>query len=120
MGVFGLLLAAIGIYGLTAFVVSRRAREMAIRLALGATEARVARLTLRQTWGAPAIGMVVGLGIAGAFSIVAGRFVPGVRAGDPVVFVLVPAVLLGVAMLAVVAPLRRMLGGSPMAKLREE
>lgn len=120
MGVFGLLLAMVGIYGVTAFVVSRRAREFAIRVALGATLRDVARLVVWQGGRAPLVGMVIGLAAAFAFSLFVGKVVIGVQAGDPVVFVAVPAMLAAVSMVAMLAPLRLLARTSPMTKLREE
>jgi hypothetical protein len=120
MSLFGLLLAGIGIYGVTAFVVSRRARELAIRFALGATARQVTRLVLWQGGRAPLAGMLVGLIVALGASVFIGKVVIGVRAGDPVVFVAVPLVLALMALLAMAAPLRRHARSAPMARLRDD
>lgn len=119
MGFFGLLLALVGIYGLTAFLVSRRSREMAIRMAMGATGGEVARLIVLRGGRAPLIGIGIGLTIATALTIGASKVVIGARAGDPVVIVAVPLLLALTAALAMLAPVRRLLGGSIAARLRE-
>ena len=120
MGIFGLLLATIGIYGVTAFLVSRRAREFAIRTALGASPGRVARLVIWQGGRAPLLGMIIGLAGAFAFSMFIGKVIIGVKAGDPIVFASVPAGLAAVALTAMLFPLRRLARSSPMARLRDE
>jgi predicted permease len=119
MGIFGLLLALVGIYGLTAFLVSRRSREMAIRMALGATRGEVARLIMVRGGRAPFFGMVVGVLLAGALMVAASQAVAGARAADPVVIVAVPMVLALTAALAMLTPVRQLLRGSISARLRE-
>ncbi len=120
MGLFGLLLATVGIYGVTAFIVSRRARELAIRLALGAAPRHIGSLVLWQGGRAPLIGMLVGLGVAFAFSMFVGKVVIGVQPGDPVVFIAIPLALGTVALGAMLAPLRALARSSPMSRLRED
>jgi ABC-type lipoprotein release transport system permease subunit len=120
MGLFGVLLGTVGIYGVTAFIVSRRARELAIRAALGASPSRVARLVIWQGGRAPLLGMIVGLAIAFAVSLFIGKVVIGVRPGDPVVFIAIPAALAAVALGAMLTPLRALVRSSPMARLRED
>jgi ABC-type antimicrobial peptide transport system permease subunit len=120
MSIFGLLLASVGIYGVTAFIVSRRARELAIRVALGATTRQVMRLVVWQGGRAPLLGMMVGLAAAFAASIFIGKVVIGVRPGDPLVFLAVPGALAFVALGAMMAPLRRLISAAPMVRLRED
>jgi predicted permease len=120
MSMFGLLLASVGIYGVTAFIVSRRARELAIRVALGATSRQVTRLVIWQGGRAPLAGMLLGLSAALAVSVFIGKVVIGVRPGDPVVFAAVPAALALVALGAMLAPLRRLTRSAPMMRLRED
>jgi predicted permease len=120
MGLFGLLLAAVGIYGVTAYVAERRRRELAIRVALGATSAQVVRLVVSQGARAPLIGATIGLGLALVASDFLGKVVIGVEFADPVVFIVVPIVLTLVATLAMVVPVRRVVGTSPAGGLRED
>jgi len=120
MGVFGVLLAAIGVYGVAAFQVARRAREIAVRIALGATHGAVTRMLLRQGGRAPLTGLAVGMAIAAALSFAARDVVTGVRAGDPVVLVGVPLAMMLVVALAMTVPVWRVLDRPPMAWLRED
>jgi hypothetical protein len=120
MGAFGLLLAGVGIYGVAAFAASRRAREVAIRMALGATDRDVTRLLLRGGARAPAVGLLIGLAIGTVLSIAAASFMPGVQAGDPAAFTLVVIVISLLSSVALVVPVRGLLRGSPMRRLRED
>ena len=123
LGVFGFLaltLAAVGLYGLMSYSVAARTREIAIRTALGASAGKTLSMLARQ--GLSTVG--VGLGIGLAASLAVGRLVSsllyGVRSIDPVTFVTVPLVLLGVACLAILAPARRAAKVDPMVALRHE
>jgi putative ABC transport system permease protein len=120
MGVFGLLLATIGIYGVTAFLVSRRAREFAIRVALGATSRQITALVIGHGGRAPLAGLLLGLAVSFTFSMFIGKVIIGVTPGDPVVFVVIPVALGTVALAAMLVPLRALARSSPMARLREE
>ena len=86
LGIVGLVLAAIGIYGVTAYAVSRRTREIGIRVALGADEGRVLRLVLRQGLILAAIGVAIGVVLAGIGSTLVESLLYGVRGLDPVTF----------------------------------
>ena len=120
MGMFGLLLALVGIYGTTAFLVSRRAREMAIRMAMGATSREVVRLVVVRGGRAPLIGMGVGVVLASAFTAVASKFVPGVQMLDPIVVAGVPVLLMSAGALSMATPVRRLLRASLAARLRDD
>jgi ABC-type antimicrobial peptide transport system permease subunit len=113
-------LAAIGIYGVMSYLVSQGTRELGIRLALGAAPRRLLLLVIRQGMTVALAGLVVGL--AGAFVLT--RFMNallfGVRATDPLTFIVVPAVLGGVALLAIVIPARRAARVDPLISLRSE
>ncbi len=113
-------LAAIGIYGVMSYLVSQGTRELGIRLALGAAPSRLLLLVVRQGMTVALAGLVVGL--AGAFVLT--RFMNallfGVRATDPVTFIVVPAVLGVVALLATVIPARRAARVDPLISLRSE
>jgi len=123
LSLFALLaftLAAIGIYGVVSYLVGQGTREIGIRIALGATQASVLKLVMRQ-------GLLVALAGAGAGLAVAlalGRFLQsllfGIRAYDPPTFAGVAAALLVVALLASYLPARRAARTDPMASLRAE
>jgi hypothetical protein len=120
MGIFGLLLAGVGIYGVAAFAASRRAREVAIRMALGATDREVTRLLVRGGARAPFIGLLVGLTIGIVLSVGAVQVVPGVRIADPAALSIVALVIASLSAIALAAPVRGLLRGAPMRRLREE
>jgi ABC-type antimicrobial peptide transport system permease subunit len=123
LGVFSavaLLLAAVGIYGVVAFVVGRSRREIAIRMALGARAESVLRLILRGGLALAAAGVV--LGVAGG--VVMGRALAsqlfGVSPTDPLTFAGVAAVVLLVAAAATYLPARRATRVAPQQALRAE
>jgi putative ABC transport system permease protein len=113
-----LLLAAIGLYGVMAYSVTQRTREIGIRMALGAEGRQVRGMVVRQgLW--LAVGGVV-LGIAGAFGLsqVAARLLYGIAGADPLTFVVVPAVLLVVAGIATMFPAWKASRVDPVDALR--
>jgi predicted permease len=126
MGVFGLLLAAIGLAGVTAYSVAQRRKEIAIRTALGASRAQVLRLVLRE--GAALVGVGTVLGFLGAIALakilsaLANIFVEALRVGtdDPRLLIGAPLLLAAVAMLACYVPARRSAQIDPLQALREE
>jgi predicted permease len=119
-GIIALLLACAGLYGVMAFRVSRRTREIGVRMALGATRGAVAVNVLRHSLTLVVAGSAIGL--AGA--IMLGRFVAGmvfgVPARDPVSLVAAPVVLLVVAAIAALVPARRAAGIDPARAIRVE
>jgi len=122
MGLMGLLLAVVGLYGLVAYSVSRRTREIGIRMAVGADQRKVVWMVLRQGLRLGAAGVAVGVvlsffacrGAVATFSIV--EFNPL----DPLIFVALPLLLLLVLVLATWAPARRASLIDPMRALRDE
>ena len=126
IGVFGLVLAAIGLAGITAYGVAQRRKEIAIRTALGASPAQVLRLVLRE--GAALVGVGTVLGFLGAMAIakilssLTSIFVQvlSVGTGDPRLLIGAPSLLTAVAMLACYAPARRSARIDPRKALREE
>jgi putative ABC transport system permease protein len=120
LGLVGLLLAAIGIYGVTAYAVSRRTREIGIRIALGADERAVMRLILRQGLTLAGIGVTVGLAIAAAGSKLLESLLFGVRGPDPVTFAGACVLFTVVTLIATYVPARRALRVDPVGALRAE
>lgn len=126
IGVFGLLLAAIGLAGVTAYSVAQRRKEIAIRMALGSSTAQVLRLVLRE--GAALVGVGTVLGFLGAIAMakilssLASVFVDALRVGtdDPRLLLGAPLLLAAVAMLACYVPARRSAQIDPLKALREE
>jgi putative ABC transport system permease protein len=121
-GGMALLLATLGVYGVIAYAVVRRTREIGIRLALGARPPDVVRLILGEGLGVTGAGVAVGLAAAAATAHALGSLMPLYRVAptDPATYAAVPAVLLGVALLAGVGPARRALKLDPNAVLRQE
>jgi predicted permease len=119
-GFVGLLLAGIGLYGVMSYAVSRRTREIGIRLALGAQVSGVQRFVIQQ--GMLLVFIAVALGIAVAFAVakVFTAFLYGVRPDDVTTFVAVPLFLTGVALLACWIPARRAAHVDPIIALRYE
>jgi putative ABC transport system permease protein len=123
MAVFALValgLAVIGLYGVIAYMVSQRTREIGIRLAVGATTTGVAALVLRQGLRLALIGAVVGLILAGLLSRLLGQLLHGVSPLDPVVYGGVTLTLLVVAAAASFFPARRAAAVDPVRALKTE
>jgi predicted permease len=123
LGVFGgvaMLLATVGVYGVVAFAVSQRTREIGIRMALGASQRDVARLVLRRGMAPVWIGMLIGAGSALAVTRLLASFLYGVSVTDPATFAAV-ALLFGiVSLVAAYIPARRATKVDPMIALRCE
>ena len=119
-GLLALVMAAVGVYGVMSLIVSERAPEMAIRLALGAEPSRVLAVVMRQGLSLTAAGAAIGTAISAAIapSIRAELF--GVQPGDPVTFVAVPALVLVIAAVACVVPARRTMRIDPVSALKAE
>lgn len=119
-GILGLLLAAVGIYGVMSYSVSQRTREIGIRMAIGSSRQEVVRLVIGQ--GMKLVGIGLGIGLAGAFG--AARLVRGLlygqSASDPVTIAVVSVVLTGVALLATWIPARRASAIDPLLAMRAE
>jgi predicted permease len=115
-----LTLVTMGIYGVMAFLVSRRTREIGIRKALGAQPSDVLKLVLRQAITPVAIGLLIGLALALALTRLLTGQLYGVSATDPVTFVGIALLLATVALLACWIPARRATRVDPMVALRYE
>ncbi|MGA9247116.1 MAG: ABC transporter permease [Candidatus Acidiferrales bacterium] len=120
LGMLASLLAAVGLYGVMAYVVARRTREIGIRMALGATQKGVAWMILREILGMLAAGLAVGLIAAYAVGRLIESQLFGVKASDPLVFVIAAVLLVAVALLAGWLPSRKAAGVDPMVALRYE
>jgi ABC-type antimicrobial peptide transport system permease subunit len=115
-----LLLGAIGIYGVTAYIVGQRTGEIGVRLALGAEPAQIAAMIARQSGAVAAAGVAAGLAAAYAGSRVIESLLFAVSPRDPVVFAATTILLLGVALLACWIPARRASRLNPIEALRTE
>jgi putative ABC transport system permease protein len=123
LAIFGLaagLLAALGIYGVMAYTVAQRTREIDIRMALGAGGGRVMRLVTLRALMLIAIGLVLGLGGALGLTRVLARELYQVSPTDPLTFILVTVALTVVALVACLIPTRRAMTVDPTVALRYE
>ena len=119
-GVLALVLACIGIYGITAYSVSRRTNEIGIRMALGAQPGRVLRMVMGEASWIAALGVLAGLGGALALGRLIGSMLYGLKPWDPATYVASAGLLLAVALGASWVPARRAAGIDPMRALRHE
>jgi predicted permease len=115
-----LALAAVGIYGVLSYLVSRRTQEIGIRLALGADRSQVLGMVLRRGLSLAAVGILAGLSGAFALTRLMESLLYGVRPHDPLTFAAVAAAVLLIALLASLLPARRATRVSPMIALRAE
>ncbi len=115
-----LLLAAVGLYGVLAFLVTQRTREIGIRVALGAQARDVMRLVLRQGMTLSGIGVVAGICLSLAATRVLAGLLYGISPTDPVTFIALTALLVFVALIACVVPARRAMRVDPIIALRHE
>jgi predicted permease len=119
-GCIGLVLAAVGLYGVMSYAVSRRTREIGIRMALGARIATVERLIIRQGMLLAVIATALGWPAAWILSRLASSFLYGIQPHDLLTFTIVPLVLAGVALVACWLPARRAASIDPVQALRAE
>jgi ABC-type antimicrobial peptide transport system permease subunit len=120
LGVLALTLAAVGIYGVVAYTVSRRTHEIGVHVALGAQRSDVLRMVLGHGMALVGTGLVAGIGVAFAIARLLARFLYGLSPGDPVTFGAVVTALVAVALAANFVPARRALSVAPIVALRYE
>jgi putative ABC transport system permease protein len=115
-----LLLAAVGLYGVISHIVGQRTREIGIRMALGATQARVLSHFVRQALLLVAVGIVIGIGGALGLTRFLRSMLTDISTTDPWVFALAPALLLAIALLAALTPALRAARTDPSSALRAD
>jgi ABC-type antimicrobial peptide transport system permease subunit len=120
VGGMAMLLAAIGLYGVIAYSVARRTKEIGIRLALGARPASVLTLVMQHGLAVAGAGLAVGCVLAAIVGATTGSVLYGVRANDPVSWLGASALLLGVSAIANIIPALRAARVEPSQALRME
>lgn len=115
-----LVLAVVGVYGVVAYAVARRTREIGVRIALGARRRDVVRLVAGEGIGLTAGGIAIGLAAAAALTRLLGTMLYGVSPTDAFTYTTAPALLAIVGAAAAAAPLRRALAVDPIAVLRQD
>jgi ABC-type antimicrobial peptide transport system permease subunit len=118
--IFALTLACLGIYGVIAYLVTQRYKEIGIRIALGATRANILQLILGRTLKLTALGVIAGLIAAFFLSRFLSSILFGITVHDTVTFISVPACLVVIALLAGYLPARRATRVDPVTSLRYE
>jgi predicted lysophospholipase L1 biosynthesis ABC-type transport system permease subunit len=120
MGLMGLILATVGLYGVTAYSVSRRTTEIGVRMAIGARPIDVLRLVLRQGLTVAVAGVAIGAILGVPFGLVLSSTLVGVGSVGILTFAVVPIALLAVSALACYLPARRAAHLDPLSALRYE
>jgi predicted permease len=119
-GAMALLLGIIGIYGVMAYAVTQRRREIGIRLALGAPQSEMKRMFMRNALTLAGIGVAIGLVAAAGVTRLMGSLLFGIAPMDPLTYASVPLVLLAATLLASYLPARRAAAVDPVETLRAE
>ena len=118
--ILGLVLAAVGIYGVMAYMVSEGTRELSVRVALGATRRNVMQMVLTEAFALAAAGVVLGVIGAAATTRVMTTLLFGVTPTDPSTFASIAGILMATALAGSYVPARRATRVDPMATLRSE
>jgi ABC-type antimicrobial peptide transport system permease subunit len=119
-GMLAVLIASVGIYGLMAFLVAQRTREIGVRMALGAVPVGILRMVLGRATRMLSIGLILGLAGAAALERFVRSFLFEARPHDPAVYGAVTFLLLATGLIAAVAPARRAARVDPLVALRTE
>jgi predicted permease len=119
-GLLAVVLAATGVYGIMAYAVSRRTREIGIRMALGAAPSEVARVVLKRTAMLLAVGVIIGFALAFAAGQFFAQILYGISAHDPLTYLCAIALMAVVAFVACWVPARRAIRLDPLTALRAE
>jgi putative ABC transport system permease protein len=120
LGLMGLVLSLVGLYGLVAYSVSRRTREIGVRMALGARRGQVLRMVLGQGLVLALIGVAAGLVLSAGASRLLASMIQGVDVREPLAFLGLPPLLLAASALAALAPAARAARVDPVSTLRSE
>lgn len=120
LGLLGLALAMVGVYGVISYSASQRTHEIGIRMALGAQRAAILRMMLSQGLAIVAAGLLFGCAAAFAGARLIGNLLVGVSPGDPLTYSMVTLILAGVALVACYIPARRAMKTDPIIALRHE
>ena len=120
LGLLGLTLGVVGIYGVMSYAVGQRTQEIGLRMALGAQPMTILRMVSRQGFAIIGFGLAFGIGIAVAVGSLVGDFLVGVGATDPLAYITLSIVLSLVVLAACYVPVRRAISVDPMGALRYE
>jgi ABC-type antimicrobial peptide transport system permease subunit len=123
IGIFGitaLLLASLGLYGVLAYSVSQRTREIGIRIALGAQAQSIVYLVVGQGLRLTLLGLIIGFAASLGLSGLLRALLFGVSTNDPIIYIVIPCLLLAVALLACYLPARKATRVDPVIALRAE
>jgi putative ABC transport system permease protein len=119
-GVLALVLSAVGVYGVMAYMVSEQTHDIGLRMALGAPRTLVLRAVFRRGMLTAVAGLAVGLPIGYWLALVTQSLIYGVTAKDPVTFIGIPLILLAATAVAILVPARRAMSIDPIVALRYE
>jgi putative ABC transport system permease protein len=119
-GAVAIVLTSLGLYGVVAFGVARRTREIGVRMAFGAGAGDVLRMVLKQGLVKVAIGLVAGLGMGWGLGVALRSFLFQIEPADPVTFAAIPVLLVAVTLLACLVPARRAAAVDPIRALHYE